>query len=55
MNMDEDEELYRLMNEEDNFYMGDDNKKANNSGCVGMLLFMLISEVFLTLGTFLIK
>ena len=48
--MNEDEELYRLMNEDDDLYMGnkddnreDDNKKTSNVGCVGMLLFMLFS------------
>jgi len=45
--MDEDEELYRLMNEEDDLYMGDrseeDNKKTSNIGCIGILLFMLIA------------
>ena len=45
--MDEDDELYRLMNEEDDFYMGDrdedDNKKTSNTGCIGVLLFMLFS------------
>ena len=46
----EEEELYRLMNEEDDFYMGNkeddrenDNKKTSNIGCIGMLLFMLFS------------
>ena len=41
------DELYRLMNEDDGFYMGDrdenDNKKTSNTGCIGVLLFMLIS------------
>ena len=48
--MNEEEELYRLMNEEDDFYMGNkeddrenDNKKTSNIGCIGMLLFMLFS------------
>ena len=48
--MEGDEEQYRLMNEEDNFYMGnkednreDDDKKTSNVGCAGMLLFMLFS------------
>ena len=47
--MDEDEEQYRLMNEEDDWYMGDNNeedngrdndKKTSNIGCVGILLFL---------------
>ena len=46
--MNEEEELYRLMNEEDGFYMGNkednsenDSKKAGSIGCTGMLLFIL--------------
>jgi hypothetical protein len=41
--MDEDEELYRLMNEEDDFYMGDedDNASTGNAGCIGILLFVI--------------
>ena len=43
--MNEEEELYRLMNEEDDFYMGEIDEKAereassekvNNTGCLGM-------------------
>jgi len=45
--MDEDEELHRLMNEEDDLYMGDhseeDNKKTSNTRCIDMLLFMSIA------------
>ena len=45
--MEEEDELYRLMNEDDGFYMGDrdedENKKTGNTGCIGALLFMLIS------------
>jgi hypothetical protein len=42
--MDEDEELYRLMNEEDDFYMGDedDNTNTGNAGCAGIFLFVII-------------
>jgi len=50
MIMGEEEEQYRLMNEEDDFYIGNkednrenDNKKTSNIGCIGMLLFMLFS------------
>ena len=38
--MDENEELYRQMNEDDDFYIGnkeDDVKKTSNVGCAGML------------------
>ena len=48
--MEGDEEQYRLMNEEEDFYMGnkegdkeDDHKKTSNIGCTGMLFFMLFS------------
>ena len=51
--MDEDEELFRLMNEEDDFYMGDTNEnekspeqrvssKNNNTGCVGNFVFFIL-------------
>jgi hypothetical protein len=45
MIMGEEEEQYRLMNEEEDFYIGNkednrenDNKKTSNIGCIGMLL-----------------
>ena len=50
--MREDKELYRLMNENDDFYMGDNNeednrendsKKNSDVGCAGILFFMLFS------------
>ena len=49
--MDEEEELYRLMNEEDDFYMGDQeeiveqrasSEKVNNTGCFGLLLCVVL-------------
>lgn len=51
--MDEDEELYRQMNEEDDFYMGDkkiekedenysSNSQKNNSGCAGIFLILFL-------------
>ena len=52
--MNEEEELYRLMNEEDGFYMGNkeddrenDNKKTSNIGCIGMLLLCCFLAVLL--------
>ncbi|MDR0750451.1 MAG: hypothetical protein LBF62_12910 [Tannerellaceae bacterium] len=53
-NMDEDEELYRLMNDEDDFYMGDDEgdlpeiknyspaetKDVNPPGCSGCCVLL---------------
>ena len=52
--MDEDEELYRLMNEEDDFYMGnkdddkeDDGKRTSNIGCAGMLFLCCFLVVLL--------
>ena len=54
--MNEDEELYRLMNEEDDFYMGDSeeeetapSKKPNIVGCFGMFILAGIL-LFSTLG-----
>jgi hypothetical protein len=48
----DEEELYRLMNEEDDLYMGDleapqqpDDKKPglpDNNGCAGLLLFAVV-------------
>jgi hypothetical protein len=42
--MEDEEELYRLMNEEDDFYMGDEDDKAStgNAGCAGIFLFIII-------------
>jgi hypothetical protein len=54
--MDEDEELYREMNEEDDWYMGDleesqqpdeNSEILSNNGCAGVLLL----AVFLTVVT----
>ena len=52
--MDEDEELFRLMNEEDDLYMGDSeeeetapSKKPNIVGCFGMLILAGILVSFL--------
>jgi hypothetical protein len=54
--MNEDEELYRLMNEEDDLYMGDleepqqlgeNSELSSNNGCSGVLLL----TVFLTIVT----
>ena len=49
--MEEDEELFREMDEEDDFYMGDsdnqnsddqnDNNQKDNSGCAGIVLLIL--------------
>ena len=54
--MDEDEELFRLMNEEDDLYMGDvddsSNIQSSNNGCAGMLSVILFLEgilIFLTM------
>jgi hypothetical protein len=62
--MDGNEELYRLMNEEDDFYMGDDedieeptrkvnnvassSSKNNSTGCIGVFVFFIIL-IFVTL------
>ncbi|MDR1883091.1 MAG: hypothetical protein LBR26_09985 [Prevotella sp.] len=50
--MDEDEELYRLMNEEDDFYMGDNeldepsqSDLSNTNGCAGVFLFMIVLAI----------
>ena len=51
--MDEDEELYREMDEEDDFYMGDKtdnnltnnkqyNSAQNNSGCLTLIALFVI-------------
>lgn len=54
--MEEEEELYRLMNEEDTWYMGDledtqqpdkNPELSSNNGCSGVLLL----TVFLTIVT----
>jgi hypothetical protein len=54
--MDENEELYRLMNGDDPWYMGDlvdpqqpgkKSELSNNSGCAGMFLFMVIVLIML--------
>ena len=56
--MDEDEELYRLMNEEDDFYMGnkeddkEDDGKRTNVGCIGMLFLCCFLVVFLFVSYF---
>lgn len=59
--MDEEEELYRQMNPEDDFYMGDPEEEPedsdeitspsqdqNNSGCAGVFFFLFL----LVFGTF---
>jgi len=53
--MNEDEELYRLMNEEDDLYMGDKEKEnleekssdlnSNKNGCVGIFISLIISVI----------
>jgi len=53
--MNQDEELYRLMNEEDDLYMGDKEKEnsdekssdlnSNKSGCVGIFICLIISVI----------
>jgi hypothetical protein len=52
--MDEDEELYRLMNEEDDWYMGDleepqqpdkNSELSSNNGCAGVLLLTVVLTV----------
>ena len=56
--MDEDEELYREMNEEDDFYMGDKENndedenypsisQKKNSGCAGIFLVLLLLSLSL--------
>lgn len=57
--MDEDEEMYRLMNEEDDFYMGEptDEEQANRSQLpqqtdspatlVGLFLFILFVGILI--------
>ena len=50
----DEEELYRLMNEEDELYMGDSeeetasSKEKNNTGCFGILLagIFIVSSFF---------
>jgi hypothetical protein len=50
----DEEELYRLMNEEDDFYMGNQeeigeqkalSEKVNNTGCLGILIVRCFSWI----------
>lgn len=48
--MDKDEEIYREMNEEDGFYMGDSPDEGSkephyNSGCASMIIILIIMSV----------